>query len=675
MLNFGGNGRTRLSEMNVLQNEMQEININDSGSKNDYDDSTYNDASTCHDSNMVCNEGGCFKGEFTPIRNDHSNSFSEGTGVTEEETEEESSGYDDKQSKEVLNCDYCNKHVYAQVKTYTPPFVYLLVIILFLLISFFTIFLLPLLYLTFKQKKYTCPYCEKNLKSSEKLFQVKRENQILTFQFPKCAIIISAKYLALFLSLIFLIFFFYIIRISSNFNLDNLAKGPYITASWVDYLEDCGHKSQLRNKFNSIHNFKSKYDGYTVIWSGQFHQIKEGFFNSNSLFIRMNPSEYRYDKPDIRALFTDSLISQVESLQKNDVIEFECTLIQISKNKNPHLCILWNVTLMEKSEQSNFNVVDFVKHLSILDMINSSSNANPFFMNLSNKGGEVKRSIKIVRLAPGGLSGGIGGSISGGIGGGLGDGLSDGDLFETPNLLHSNDEYVFNFGGGDHIKHSPTGVGSGSNFTFMQDVGSGGKFSLRDFVNRMGSKKSGVDFTDDEDDEEEEEEDYDYDSEGENDYDVDDIQALNNAYGHHSGGSFDPFNRGEFRAQGKKDGAEMPSFHKLNHGDDGAGLTTEERATEYQRDVHEEGAPGKAAGGAALGGVTNSEAPSNKEANHASPNSEAPSNKAANLAPPNSGGGEKSTQKDPSGGGPKDPPASEKRGRKIDQLAGDKKDK
>ncbi|ANQ06137.1 Uncharacterized protein PCOAH_00005200 [Plasmodium coatneyi] len=655
MLHFGGNGRTGLSEMNVLQNEMQEINMNESSPKNDYDDNTYNDASTCHGSNMVSNGNGSFKGEFTPIRNDQSNSFSEGTGITEEEAEEEPSGYDDKQLKEVLNCDYCNKHVHAEVQTYTPTFVYLLVIILFLLISFFTIFLLPLLYLTFKQKKYTCPYCEKNLKkSSEKLIQVKRENQILTFQFPKCAIIISAKYLALFLSLIFLIFFFYVIRISSNFNLDNLSKGPYITASWVDYLEDCGHKSQLRNKFNSIHNFKNKYDGYTIIWTGQFYQIKEGFFNSNSLFIRMNPSEYRYDKPDIRALFNDSLISQVENLQKNDLIQFECTLIQISKNRNPHLCILWNVTLMEKSEQANFNVVDFVKHMSILDIINSSSNANPFFMNLSNNNGEVKRSIKIVHLTPGGLNGGLSGGLGDSFGNGhLGDGLSDEDLFKTSSVLHTDDDYVFNLGSNhmNHMKHIPTTFGSGSDFPFTHDVSSGGKFSLRDFVDRMGSRKSGVDLTEDdledENEEVEEEEEYDFDTEGDNDYNVDDLQALNHAYGKHAGENIDPFNGVQFGTKGKKKGSSTSAFHKFKYGDDGEGSPNEEHATEYEQDVHEEGAP---KGGSTTGGTTNSEVPNGKAENHESNNSENPQNETTNK-----GDGEKIPQKDPNVDGSKDP--------------------
>ncbi|CAA9986526.1 conserved Plasmodium protein, unknown function [Plasmodium knowlesi strain H] len=644
MINFSGNGRTGLSEMNVLQNEMQEINVKESGPNNDYDDNTYNDASTCHDSNMVSNENGCFKGEFTPIRNEQINSFSEATGITEEETEEKPSGYDDEQVKEVLNCAYCNKHVHAVVKTYTPTFVYILIIILFLLLSFFTIFLLPLLYLTFKQKKYTCPYCEKNLKkSSEKLIQVKRENQILTFQFPKCAIIISAKYLALFLSLIFLIFFFYIIRISSNFNLDNLSKGPYITASWVDYLEDCGHKSQLRNKFNSIHNFKNKYDGYTIIWTGHFYQIKEGFFNSNSLFIRMNPSEYRYDKPDIRALFTDSLISQVENLQKNDLIQFECTLIQISKNRNPHLCILWNVTLMEKYEPTNFNVVDFVKHMSIMDMINSSSNANPFFMNLTSNNGEVKRSIKIVHLAPGELDAGLNGGLNGGLSDSfpsdhLGDDLSEVDLFNTSNMLHTNDEYVFNLR--EHqMNHLTPGLESGSNFSFTHDVSSGGKFSLRDFVDRMGSRKSGVDFPDDDESDEEveeevEEEDYEDEADGDNDYNIDDMQALNNAYGNHAGGNSSPFNDVQFRADGKEKGASTSSFHKFKYGDDGEGFSNEERATEYEQEVHEEGA--------SKGGTTNGEVPNDKEGNDGLTNSEARKNETTNK-----GDDEKITEKDP----------------------------
>ncbi|CRG98188.1 conserved Plasmodium protein, unknown function [Plasmodium gallinaceum] len=367
MNDYDLNGKNKLTEMNVLQHEMNDLNINDN------------------------------------VHNENENNQTEN---------------DLNEVKEVLNCNFCNKHVYPIVEKYTPMFVYIIVLLLFIFISFFTIFLLPLLYLTFKQKKYSCPLCKKKITSPEKIFKIKKENQILTFQFPKCAIIISVKYLILFLSLVFLIFLFYIIRKTSDFNLDNLAKGPYIKASWIEYLEDCGNKSQFRNKFYSIHNFKEKYYGNTIIWRGRFHHIKEGFFNSNSLFIRMNPSEYRYDKPDIRALFNNSLISQIENLQKNDFIEFECTLLEISKNRSSHLCLLWNVILLEKFEPKDFNVVDFIKHLSILDMISNNTNSNPFFINLDDKNNNARRSIKIVHFSN--------------------------NAYKNPNSIHDTDQHMFN---------------------------------------------------------------------------------------------------------------------------------------------------------------------------------------------------------------------------------------
>ncbi|SBT31208.1 conserved Plasmodium protein, unknown function [Plasmodium ovale wallikeri] len=594
--------------MNVLQNEMQDLNINDNAYDNvdngdssdngENDENQYNDTSTCHDSNMVYNHSHSFKSTSSAVNGNIGNYGEKGVRRNEKQK------YSDKNEvKEVLNCSYCNKHVYAVVKTYTPVFVYILVFLLFLFISFFTIFLLPLLYLTFKQKKYSCPYCEKNLISSEKLFKIKRENQILTFQFPKCAIIISAKYLVLFLSLIFLIFFFYIIRITNHFNFENLAKGPYIKASWIDYLDDCGNKSQFRNKFNSIHNFKMKYDGNTIIWKGTFFQIKEGFFNNNSLYIKMEPSEYKYDKPDIRAIFNDSLISQIENLQKNDFIEFECTLIQISKNREPHLCILWNVLLLEKYQQKNFNVVDFVKHLSILDMINNHSNANPFFINLKNKNGNIKRSIKIVHFSPGISNGGTISSIgidsgdidsgdigSSGIGSsgisssgisssGIGSsgissgGISSGGFTGQPKVLHGTDPYMFNFVNNEIIN-------SGEIFPYIDDMNGNAKMTLSDIVLKTSGEGREVGgLTDEDEDDPEEDDDY-----ATEDYELDDMHSMNRMYDN-SDSHIDPF---DYQGEGLY-GRNEPSLHHFSFGDDdNNNVFEEEHANVYESDVHNE---------------------------------------------------------------------------------------
>ncbi|SCM19433.1 conserved Plasmodium protein, unknown function [Plasmodium chabaudi adami] len=354
MFGFGKYGKGRLNEMNVLENEMADMNAK---------------VSKSHHSNEVPkdNKKGLKK------MDGKMNHYNNGHGWKGKEQAE------NELAKKPLNCEHCNKHVHPLIQSYTPVFVYVLVILLFLFISFFTICLLPILYLTFKEKKYVCPICNRTLATSESSIKITRENKIITFQLQKFAIIISEKYLALFLLLIFLIFFFYILRISTNMNFDSLAKGPNISATWIDYLDDCGNKSQFRNSFNTAYNFKKKYYGNTIRWEGNVVQIREGFFSSNVLYIKMNPSEYKNNRPDVMALFNDSLINQVQHLQQNDLISFECTLIQISRNKDPHTCLLWNVVLLKKRQNGNVGIINFVKHMSVFDIINHDTNLNPFF--------------------------------------------------------------------------------------------------------------------------------------------------------------------------------------------------------------------------------------------------------------------------------------------------------
>ncbi|KEG01532.1 conserved Plasmodium protein, unknown function [Plasmodium vinckei vinckei] len=355
MFGFGKYGKERLTEMNTLKNEMVEMNekVSNPHHSNELPKDNKNGMKKMDEKMSHYNNGHGWKGK--------------------EQTENEF-------TKKPLNCEHCNKHVHPLIKSYTPIFVYILVILLFLFISFFTICLLPILYLTFKEKKYVCPICDRTLVTSESSIKITRENKIITLQLQKLAIIVSEKYLALFLLLIFLIFFFYILRISTNMNFDSLAKGPNISVTWVDYLDDCGNKSQFRNSFNSAYNFKKKYYGNTIKWEGNVVQIREGFFSSNVLYVKMNPSEYKNNKPDVMALFNDSLIKQVQHLQQNDLISFECTLIQISRNKDPHTCLLWNVVLLKKYQNKNVDIINFVKHMSIFDIINHETNLNPFFI-------------------------------------------------------------------------------------------------------------------------------------------------------------------------------------------------------------------------------------------------------------------------------------------------------
>lgn len=74
------------------------------------------------------------------------------------------------------------------------------------------------------------------------------------------------------------------------FFLSSLRPGESTEASWGDFYRDCGQKSQLGNPLQAVANFRDKFAGKTVRWTGLVKHVKEGLFSSNFLFLVMYPT-------------------------------------------------------------------------------------------------------------------------------------------------------------------------------------------------------------------------------------------------------------------------------------------------------------------------------------------------------------------------------------------------
>jgi endonuclease YncB( thermonuclease family) len=102
------------------------------------------------------------------------------------------------------------------------------------------------------------------------------------------------------------------------------AAGATTEITWEKYVEDCGLKAQDVNEAKTEANFRDKYKGKPVRWSGQVVSVKEkpigeGYF----VGVRMTPSEsILSSSSDLTLSVLKKHKEKVLALKKDDMIEF-----------------------------------------------------------------------------------------------------------------------------------------------------------------------------------------------------------------------------------------------------------------------------------------------------------------------------------------------------------------
>jgi hypothetical protein len=175
------------------------------------------------------------------------------------------------------------------------------------------------------------------------MFGVPDLNQeILVFRLGKCSLVISRTVgIAIFsvLAVIFLYFsWFYDFGMGEEARFKD-KKSIVISASWEDYIDECGANVVIVNNVKANEIFKNKYQNNVVNWSGYYIDSKNVntiSFSQNShamnIFIKMEPSE-TVKEADIVLSLTNSVYNSfketIDSLRTGDKISFSAKFINI----------------------------------------------------------------------------------------------------------------------------------------------------------------------------------------------------------------------------------------------------------------------------------------------------------------------------------------------------------
>ncbi|PHJ21381.1 litaf-like protein [Cystoisospora suis] len=191
-------------------------------------------------------------------------------------------------------CPHCHKAITTTVSYKHSCMGITLCVLTTLVLGLYSFCVVPFLWLGLKDAVHSCPFCrnliQRQSRISIPLFSSSRE-EIVTVKCGSCAVVLSRRYFLLFFCILFFILLFYILRAGWLGNaLDILPKGELTEASWGDFYRDCGQKSQLGNPLQAVANFRDKFGGKTVRWTGLVKHVKEGLFSSNFLFLVMYPT-------------------------------------------------------------------------------------------------------------------------------------------------------------------------------------------------------------------------------------------------------------------------------------------------------------------------------------------------------------------------------------------------
>jgi hypothetical protein len=121
-----------------------------------------------------------------------------------------------------------------------------------------------------------------------------------------------------------------------------------ISATWEEFLADCGGEVIVENNVHARATFNRKYENNFVNWTGYFAEIKGsagagvpfvGSDHTTNILVKMMPSESVL-YPDLVLSVPSTLYSiekeTIKSLQKGDEIRFEAKIVSMGNEFKMH---------------------------------------------------------------------------------------------------------------------------------------------------------------------------------------------------------------------------------------------------------------------------------------------------------------------------------------------------
>jgi hypothetical protein len=239
-------------------------------------------------------------------------------------------------------CPHCRKRIMTFVDYQTTFKSYLVALLLFSTIGFFTICVMPILWSLLKDAVHHCPRCLSIIETKSQIVLPSLSEEVMMFKVGSCAMVLSRKYVLLLVALLLLIIGGYHFRASGlAMQAAEVPAGEPSNRTWAQFQADCGFRSALGNPIRATATFERDYHHRLFSWAGRVLKVNAGFnlllWQAPSLVLmRMDPPQFQYrDQADVVLSFGSKFQHTVNELHEGDHLNFEATMLALGKRGAP----------------------------------------------------------------------------------------------------------------------------------------------------------------------------------------------------------------------------------------------------------------------------------------------------------------------------------------------------
>jgi hypothetical protein len=251
-------------------------------------------------------------------------------------------------------CPYCGKNIITFIEHESSWVTYAVSLGLLFVLNWAALCVVPVVYPLFKDVVHHCPRCLSVLATRSRVAVSSVREEVMSFRFGSCVVVLARKYVLGVAAILAVIGGFHMVRSSGAAATDVQvwARGPDTSASWEDFLRDCGHKSYLGNPIHVSVAFNEKFKNKTISWEGKVHKVESSlsflwFKQRGAIFTVMQPRQFEVmrDMSDLVLLFNDddAVAQSASKLSRGVRFAFDATFVEVGKRGSPHVLALWGV--------------------------------------------------------------------------------------------------------------------------------------------------------------------------------------------------------------------------------------------------------------------------------------------------------------------------------------------
>lgn len=240
------------------------------------------------------------------------------------------------QKAQTKRCPICAARWDPFLSNESSFFTYIVCIVVFYFFGLLSIFLLPIVIPSTKTAVTRCSECYEVLEQRDLFSLPSLSDKVLNFRFGNCALVISRKYALVLILVIGALLTIRSINQPPSPPPSNSLKNPE-DYSWEGFLKDCGKGVYLSNGVKAKENFKEKYRGKTIEWTGIYMSFSE---KDHEILVKMDPTDAIADQPDLSLNLGEysghRYKNFAKNLLENEVLTFEGVLSEIGDEYSVH---------------------------------------------------------------------------------------------------------------------------------------------------------------------------------------------------------------------------------------------------------------------------------------------------------------------------------------------------